>query len=92
MACRRPASQNLMWTALPAILPESVLMIGAGLMACSLNLLPAALPAVAFRGDAGSDLTVLAAAGALGCVAFTLAAAAARRGAGAWAGSAAVPG
>ena len=51
------AAQNLLWTALPAMLPRSVLMIGAGVMACSLNLLPALLPVVAFRGHGSTDLT-----------------------------------
>ena len=73
------AAQNLLWTALPAMLPRGVLMIGAGVMACSLNLLPALLP-VAFRGHGSTDLTVLAAVGVVGCVALVLAAVCARAG------------
>ena len=74
------AAQNLLWTALPAMLPRGVLMIGAGVMACSLNLLPALLPVVAFRGHGSTDLTVLAAVGVVGCVALVLAAVCARAG------------
>ena len=49
-------------------------------MACSLNLLPALLPVVAFRGHGSTDLTVLAAVGVVGCVALVLAAVCARAG------------
>jgi len=68
------AAQNLVWTMLPHVLKQEVLLLGAGVMACSLNLLPALLPVVAFRGDPRFDLSVLAAVGGVGMLALVLAA------------------
>ena len=67
------AAQNLLWTLLPHVLAPNVLMLGAGLMACSLNLLPTLLPAVAFRGDGRFDFSLLAGVAVMGVVAFLLA-------------------
>ena len=71
------AAQNLVWTALPLVLPPRTIMLGAGLMASAINMLPSALP-VAFRGHPAFDLTLLAAVGGVGVVAFALGACCAR--------------
>ena len=68
------ASQNLIWTMVPHVLPQSAMMTGMGIMACGLNLLPTVLPVLAFKGNGKVDLTVLAVVGLVGLLAFLVAA------------------
>ena len=66
--------QNLIWSSVPLATPPALLNLSAGLIGCALNVLPTLLPAVAFSGDGSSDLTILAAVGVVGSVAYAAAA------------------
>jgi MFS family permease len=77
-------SQTMVWANILLIVPACLLNVATGLLASALNLLPALLPALVFSGaDSSRDLTVLAAVGVVGVLAFALTAVAVRQSRGA---------
>ena len=67
-------AQNLIWASVKLVSPPHLLNICSGLIGTGLNILPSFIPLLLFTGDTRVDLTTLAAFGALGVVAYALAA------------------
>jgi len=66
-------AQNLVWASITLVSPSPLLNLCSGLTGSGLNVLPSFVPLLLFTGDTSIDLTILAAIGGLGVVAYLLA-------------------
>ncbi len=68
------SAQTITWSVFVSVSHPQLTSLGAGLIGAAINLLPAALPAIAFGGDAADKLRVLGAVGLAGAACFAAAA------------------